>query len=57
MRDLLWNSDSTVLAVWLEDMTPGEDGQVNTYGKLSLSCVPTFYCCLPKHLNINTKSL
>nr|XP_020449669.1 elongator complex protein 1 isoform X2 [Monopterus albus] len=34
VKDLLWNSDSTVLAVWLEDMTPGEDGQVNTYIQL-----------------------
>uniref|UniRef100_A0A7N6A4C7 Elongator complex protein 1 n=1 Tax=Anabas testudineus TaxID=64144 RepID=A0A7N6A4C7_ANATE len=34
VKDLLWNSDSTVLAVWLEDMTPGEDGQVNTYVQL-----------------------
>ncbi|XP_034546427.1 elongator complex protein 1-like [Notolabrus celidotus] len=30
VKDLLWNSDSTVLAVWLEDMTAGEDKQVNT---------------------------
>uniref|UniRef100_A0A4W5NSL0 IkappaB kinase complex-associated protein n=1 Tax=Hucho hucho TaxID=62062 RepID=A0A4W5NSL0_9TELE len=27
VKELLWNSDSTVLAVWLEDMTPGEEGQ------------------------------
>uniref|UniRef100_A0A7N6F7N4 Elongator complex protein 1 n=1 Tax=Anabas testudineus TaxID=64144 RepID=A0A7N6F7N4_ANATE len=32
VKDLLWNSDSTVLAVWLEDMTPGEDGQLWTVG-------------------------
>uniref|UniRef100_A0A3B4TT37 Elongator complex protein 1 n=1 Tax=Seriola dumerili TaxID=41447 RepID=A0A3B4TT37_SERDU len=31
VKELLWNSDSTVLAVWLEDMTAGEDGRVNTY--------------------------
>ncbi|TKS72801.1 Elongator complex protein 1 [Collichthys lucidus] len=30
VKDLLWNTDSTVLAVWLEDMTAGEDKQVNT---------------------------
>uniref|UniRef100_A0A8C2WX10 Elongator complex protein 1 n=1 Tax=Cyclopterus lumpus TaxID=8103 RepID=A0A8C2WX10_CYCLU len=29
VRDLLWNSDSTVLAVWLEDLAAGEDQQVN----------------------------
>ncbi|XP_062281741.1 elongator complex protein 1 [Scomber scombrus] len=34
VKELLWNSDSTVLAVWLEDMTAGEDGQVNTYIQL-----------------------
>ncbi|XP_047441498.1 elongator complex protein 1 [Mugil cephalus] len=30
VKELLWNSDSTVLAVWLEDMTPGDDGHVNS---------------------------
>ncbi|KAJ3588151.1 hypothetical protein NHX12_011746 [Muraenolepis orangiensis] len=30
VKELLWNSDSTVLAVWLEDMTPGDDGLVST---------------------------
>lgn len=34
VKDLLWNNDSTVLAVWLEDMTAGEDKKVNTYSKL-----------------------
>uniref|UniRef100_A0A3B4Z003 Elongator complex protein 1 n=1 Tax=Stegastes partitus TaxID=144197 RepID=A0A3B4Z003_9TELE len=34
VKKLLWNSDSTVLAVWLEDMTAGEDGQVNSYIQL-----------------------
>ncbi|KAJ8262094.1 hypothetical protein GJAV_G00162110 [Gymnothorax javanicus] len=34
VKELLWNSDSTVLAVWLEDMTPGNDGQLNTYIQL-----------------------
>lgn len=37
VKELLWNSDSAVLAVWLEDMTAGEDGQVNTYSKFSQS--------------------
>lgn len=35
VKDLLWNNDSTVLAVWLEDMTAGEDEKVSTYSKLS----------------------
>ncbi|KAG7519010.1 hypothetical protein JOB18_049640 [Solea senegalensis] len=34
VKELLWNSDSSVLAVWLEDMSPSEDGQVNTYIQL-----------------------
>lgn len=34
VKELLWNNDSTVLAVWLEDMTAGVDGQVNTYIQL-----------------------
>ncbi|KAG5845628.1 hypothetical protein ANANG_G00141300 [Anguilla anguilla] len=34
VKELLWNSDSTVLAVWLEDMSPGEDGQLSTYIQL-----------------------
>lgn len=34
VKELLWNSDSTVLAVWLEDLTAGEDGRVNTYIQL-----------------------
>ncbi|KAM7418162.1 hypothetical protein PAMA_017690 [Pampus argenteus] len=34
VKELLWNSDSTVLTVWLEDMTAGEDGQINTYIQL-----------------------
>ena len=34
VKELLWNSDSTVLAIWLEDMTAGEDGEANSYSKL-----------------------
>ncbi|XP_028272496.1 elongator complex protein 1 isoform X2 [Parambassis ranga] len=34
VKELLWNSDSTVLAVWLEDMAAGEGGQVNSYIQL-----------------------
>ncbi|XP_046881186.1 elongator complex protein 1 isoform X2 [Hypomesus transpacificus] len=34
VKELMWNSDSTVLAVWLEDMTAGEEGVVNTYIQL-----------------------
>lgn len=31
VKELLWNSDSTVLAVWLEDLTPGVNRSPNTY--------------------------
>ncbi|XP_028315057.1 elongator complex protein 1 isoform X2 [Gouania willdenowi] len=34
VKELLWNSDSTVLAVWLEDMTVGGDGDVKSYIQL-----------------------
>ncbi|XP_037833298.1 elongator complex protein 1 isoform X2 [Kryptolebias marmoratus] len=34
VKELLWNNDSTVLTVWLEDLTAGEDGHVNTYIQL-----------------------
>ncbi|XP_061895843.1 elongator complex protein 1 isoform X1 [Entelurus aequoreus] len=30
VKELLWNNDSTVLAIWLEDLTAGEHGHVNT---------------------------
>ncbi|KAI4885036.1 hypothetical protein NFI96_017717 [Prochilodus magdalenae] len=34
VKELLWNSDSTVLAVWLEDMNPEEGSHPNTYIQL-----------------------
>ncbi|KAM4555629.1 elongator complex protein 1 [Odontesthes bonariensis] len=34
VKELLWNSDSTVLAIWLEDLTAGEDGEANSYIQL-----------------------
>ncbi|XP_062847026.1 putative elongator complex protein 1 isoform X2 [Trichomycterus rosablanca] len=34
VKELLWNSDSTVLAVWLEDLKQGEHGNPNTYIQL-----------------------
>lgn len=33
VKDLLWNNDSTVLAVWLEDLTAAEDKPVHTYSE------------------------
>uniref|UniRef100_A0A7N8X2E4 Elongator complex protein 1 n=1 Tax=Mastacembelus armatus TaxID=205130 RepID=A0A7N8X2E4_9TELE len=49
VKDLLWNSDSTVLAVWLEDMTAGEDGQVHTY--VQLWTVGNYHWYLKQSLN------
>ncbi|CAL8262436.1 unnamed protein product [Lota lota] len=34
VKELLWNSDSTVLLVWLEDMNPGADGHISTHLQL-----------------------
>ncbi|MEQ2178437.1 hypothetical protein GOODEAATRI_013995, partial [Goodea atripinnis] len=34
VKELLWNSDSTVLAVWLEDLAAGPDGTVKSYIQL-----------------------
>ncbi|KAK3526535.1 hypothetical protein QTP70_030761 [Hemibagrus guttatus] len=34
VKELLWNSDSTVLAVWLEDLTTGVNSNPNTYIQL-----------------------
>ena len=45
VKELMWNSDSTVLAVWLEDMTAGEEGVVNTYSKSQA------YMCLGLFIN------
>ncbi|XP_069486709.1 elongator complex protein 1 isoform X2 [Ambystoma mexicanum] len=34
VNELLWNSDSTVLAVWLEELKKDEDSKPNTYVQL-----------------------
>ena len=36
VKELLWNSDSTVLLLWLEDLNSGEDGHVSTDRKALL---------------------
>lgn len=48
VKDLLWNSDSTVLAVWLEDMT-AEKEQVNTY--IQLWMVGNYHWYLKQNLD------
>ncbi|KAM6999828.1 elongator complex protein 1 [Tautogolabrus adspersus] len=54
VKDLLWNSDSTVLAVWLEDMTAGEDKQVNTY--IQLWSVGNYHWYLKQSLDFGRDS-
>ncbi|KAL6117335.1 elp1 [Pungitius sinensis] len=49
VKDLLWNIDSTVLAVWLEDFAAGEDKQVNTY--LQLWVVGNYHWYLKQSLD------
>ncbi|KAI1888284.1 hypothetical protein AGOR_G00183440 [Albula goreensis] len=52
VKELLWNSDSTVLAVWLEDMNPGEDGQLSTY--IQLWTMGNYHWYLKQSLNFGT---
>uniref|UniRef100_A0A8C9YDU8 Elongator complex protein 1 n=1 Tax=Sander lucioperca TaxID=283035 RepID=A0A8C9YDU8_SANLU len=54
VKDLLWNSDSTVLAVWLEDMTAGEDEQVNT--SIQLWVVGNYHWYLKQSLDFSRDS-
>uniref|UniRef100_A0A8C4E912 Elongator complex protein 1 n=1 Tax=Dicentrarchus labrax TaxID=13489 RepID=A0A8C4E912_DICLA len=54
VKDLLWNSDSTILAVWLEDMSAGEDKQVNTY--IQLWMVGNYHWYLKQSLDFGRDS-
>ncbi|XP_041653539.1 elongator complex protein 1 [Cheilinus undulatus] len=54
VKDLLWNSDSTVLAVWLEDMNAGENKQVNTY--IQLWSVGNYHWYLKQSLDFGRDS-
>ncbi|XP_034038102.1 elongator complex protein 1 [Thalassophryne amazonica] len=49
VRELLWSSDSAVLAVWLEDLTEGEDRQVNSY--IQLWTMGNYHWYLKQHLD------
>uniref|UniRef100_A0A8C9WU90 Elongator complex protein 1 n=1 Tax=Scleropages formosus TaxID=113540 RepID=A0A8C9WU90_SCLFO len=49
VKELLWNSDSTVLGVWLEDMEPGEDSRLSTY--IQLWTVGNYHWYLKQSLN------
>ncbi|KAM9356500.1 elongator complex protein 1 [Symphorus nematophorus] len=53
VKDLLWNSDSSVLAVWLEDMTAG-DKQVNSY--IQLWTVGNYHWYLKQSLDFGRDS-
>ncbi|XP_037116007.1 elongator complex protein 1 isoform X2 [Syngnathus acus] len=52
VKELLWNNDSTVLAVWLEDLTPGEDGRLNTW--VQLWTVANYHWYLKQSLDFGT---
>nr|XP_046262675.1 elongator complex protein 1 [Scatophagus argus]XP_046262676.1 elongator complex protein 1 [Scatophagus argus] len=54
VKDLLWNSDSTVLAVWLEDVTAREDEQVRTY--IQLWTVGNYHWYLKQSLDFGRDS-
>uniref|UniRef100_UPI003AAE985C elongator complex protein 1 n=2 Tax=Centroberyx gerrardi TaxID=166262 RepID=UPI003AAE985C len=54
VKELLWNSDSTVLAVWLEETTAGEDEQVNTH--IQLWTVANFHWYLKQSLDFGRDS-
>nr|XP_015807305.2 elongator complex protein 1 isoform X2 [Nothobranchius furzeri] len=49
VKELLWNPDSTVLAVWLEELSCGDDGHVNTY--LQLWAVGNYHWYLKQSLD------
>lgn len=49
VKELLWNSDSTVLAVWLEDLKVAEDGCVKT--QIQLWTVGNYHWYLKQSLD------
>lgn len=42
VKELQWNSDSTVLGVWMEDLKPGEINHPNTYSKMQIKLLCIF---------------
>nr|XP_061793334.1 elongator complex protein 1-like [Nerophis lumbriciformis] len=52
VKELLWNNDSTVLAVWLEALPSGSDGHVNTC--LQLWTVANYHWYLKQSLDFGT---
>ncbi|XP_072524985.1 elongator complex protein 1 [Salminus brasiliensis] len=55
VKELLWNSDSSVLAVWLEDMNSGEDSNCNTY--IQLWTVGNYHWYLKQSLHFGNEPL
>ncbi|KTG06138.1 hypothetical protein cypCar_00036051, partial [Cyprinus carpio] len=55
VKELLWNSDSTVLAVWMEDLKPGENKHPNTY--IQLWAVGNYHWYLKQSLHFGSEPL
>uniref|UniRef100_A0A8C1ITK5 Elongator complex protein 1 n=1 Tax=Cyprinus carpio TaxID=7962 RepID=A0A8C1ITK5_CYPCA len=55
VKELLWNSDSTVLAVWMEDLKPGENEHPNTY--IQLWTVGNYHWYLKQSLHFGSEPL
>ncbi|KAF5903355.1 elongator complex protein 1 [Clarias magur] len=54
VKDLLWNNDSTVLAVWLEELNPGVNGYPNTY--IQLWTVANYHWYLKQSLHFGSEA-
>ncbi|XP_077387627.1 elongator complex protein 1 [Festucalex cinctus] len=52
VKELLWNNDSTVLAIWMEDLTADEDGRVNSC--VQLWTVANYHWYLKQSLDFGT---
>ncbi|XP_066523069.1 putative elongator complex protein 1 isoform X2 [Hoplias malabaricus] len=55
VKELLWNSDSTVLAVWIEDMKPAEERNSSTY--IQLWTVGNYHWYLKQSLHFGSEPL
>ncbi|KAI5100646.1 elongator complex protein 1 [Silurus meridionalis] len=53
VKELLWNSDSTVLAVWLEDLNTGVNNNTNTY--IQLWTVGNYHWYLKQSLHFGSE--
>uniref|UniRef100_A0A8C1LBU3 Elongator complex protein 1 n=1 Tax=Cyprinus carpio TaxID=7962 RepID=A0A8C1LBU3_CYPCA len=55
VKELLWNSDSTVLAVWMEDSKPRENNHLSTY--IQLWTVGNYHWYLKQSLHFGNEPL